>query len=55
MSKRKITDILTRLAGDTSLFIGVTISAQDKCSCLQKKEGETKIGILLTLRIKKFP
>ncbi len=26
-----ITDILTRLAGGTSPFIGVTISAQDKC------------------------
>ncbi|MCL2923451.1 MAG: transporter substrate-binding domain-containing protein [Trichodesmium sp. MAG_R04] len=37
VTKRKITtitDILTRLAGDTSLFIGVTISAQDKCSGL---------------------
>lgn len=29
-----ITDILTRLAGGTSPFIGVTISAQDKCSGL---------------------
>ncbi|MGB3513596.1 MAG: hypothetical protein WBA93_31195 [Microcoleaceae cyanobacterium] len=29
-----ITDILTKLAGGTSPFIGVTISAADKCSGL---------------------
>lgn len=29
-----ITDILTKLAGATSPFIGVTISAADKCSGL---------------------